>query len=329
MDAQQLHDRSIIIDGLEINRWSREVFEDMRKGGLTAVNCTVAAWEDFRGTMDNIAQFKRWFREYDDIILQVFSTEDILRAKRENKTGLYLGWQNTYPIEDRVEYLDIFHGLGVRVMQLTYNTQNLVGSGCWESRDSGLSDFGRDVVDSMNELGILVDLSHVGPKTSSDAIAHSKQPVAYTHCAPSHFLDHPRNKTDAQLKEIADQGGFVGYATYPPFMPQGPDSSVEHCVEALDYLVNLVGEDTVGIGTDFTQGQDSAFFDWLSHDKGTGRQLIPPRPGGVTIMPKGLRTIGEFPGLTAAMVSAGWPETRIEKVMGANWMRVLKDVWGA
>ncbi len=329
MDANSLHEKSIIIDGLEINRWSREVFEDMRKGGLTAVNCTVAAWEGFRATMDNVARFKRWFREYDDIILQVYTTEDIVRAKRENKTGLYLGWQNTYPIEDRLEYLDIFHGLGVRVMQLTYNTQNLVGSGCWETRDSGLSDFGRDVVDRMNELGILVDLSHVGSRTSSDAIAHSKQPVAYTHCAPSHFLDHPRNKTDAQLKEIADSGGFVGYATYPPFMPQGPDSSVEHCVEALEYLINLVGEDTVGIGTDFTQGQDAAFFDWLSHDKGTGRQLIPPRPGGVTIMPKGLRTIGEFSGLTHAMVAAGWPESRIEKVMGANWMRVLKDVWGA
>lgn len=328
MNATDLHNDAIIIDGLEINRFSREVFEDMRKGGLTAVNCTVAAWEDFRGTMDNIARFKGWFREYSDIIMQVHSADDILAAKAQGKTGLYLGFQNTYPIEDRIEYLGIFKDLGVQVMQLTYNTQNLVGSGCWETHDSGLSDFGRDVVDEMNALGIVVDLSHVGAKTSSDAIAHSKRPVAYTHCAPTAFLDHPRNKTDDQLREIADSGGFVGYATYPPFMPQGPDSTVEHCVEALGHLVDLVGEDCVGIGTDFTQGQDAAFFEWLSHDKGTGRRLIPTRPGGVTVMPLGLRTIGEFPNLTRALVDAGWPETRVRKVMGENWLRFLRDVWG-
>ncbi len=329
INAQQLHHDAIIIDGLEICRWSRDVFEDMRRGGLTAVNCTCAAWEGFRQTMDNIAQWKRWFREHDDILLQVFTAEDIRRAKRENKTGIYLGWQNTWPIEDRIECVSVFKDLGVKVMQLTYNTQNLVGSGCWESVDSGLSDFGRDVVTEMNAQGVLVDLSHVGPVTSQQAIEHSTQPVAYTHCAPAAFMDHPRNKTDEQLKFIADRGGFVGYATYPPFMPQGADSTVVDCVEALEYLINLAGEDTVGIGTDFTQGQDAAFFEWLSHDKGTGRRLIPTRPGGVTIMPKGLATIGEFPNLTATMVDRGWPESRIRKVMGENWLRVLGDVWAA
>jgi membrane dipeptidase len=329
IDAKALHDDAIIIDGLEICNWSRTVFEDMRRGGLTAVNCTCAAWEGFRATMDNVAQWKGWFREYDDILLQVFTTEDIKRAKAEGKTGIYLGWQNTYPIEDRIEYLAVFKALGVGVMQLTYNTQNLVGSGCWEPVDSGLSVFGRHAVDEMNALGILVDLSHVGPKTSQDAIEHSSRPVAYTHCAPAAFKDHPRNKTDEQLKMIADRGGFVGFATYPPFMAKGNDTTVEDCVETLEYLVNLVGEDTVGIGTDFTQEQDATFFDWLSMDKGTGRRLVPKRAGGVTLMPKGLRTIGEFPNLTRAMVDRGWPEARIRKVMGENWVRVLHEAWGA
>ena len=180
----------------------------------------------------------------------------------------------------------------------------------------------------MNALGMLVDLSHVGPKTSRDAILHSAKPVAYTHCAPSSMLEHPRNKTDDELRFIVDRGGFVGYATYPPFMPQGPDSTVEHCVETLEFLVNLVGEDSVGIGTDFTQGQDAAFFDWLSSDKGTGRRLIPQRPGGVTVMPEGLRTIGEFPNLTRTMLARGWPEETIRKVMGENWLGFLKEVWG-
>lgn len=329
MDAAELHRDAIIIDGLEICRWDRPVFEAMRRGGLTAVNCTCSVWEGFEQTMHNVARWKQWFAEHDDILLQVHTTEDIHRAKRDGKTGIYLGWQNTYGIEDRLERLELFRDLGVRCMQLTYNTQNLVGSGCWETHDGGLSDFGREVVERMNALGILVDLSHVGPKTSEDAIRHSNKPVAYTHCAPSAFLDHPRNKTDEQLRFIVEHGGFVGFATYPPFMPKGDDTTVEDCVEVFEFLVNLVGEDSVGIGTDFTQGHDATFFDWLSLDKGYARRLIPRRSTGVTIMPEGLRTIEEFPSVTATMVRRGWPESRIRKVMGENWLRFLREVWGA
>lgn len=330
MDAKELHASAIVIDGLEICNWSRSVFEDMRRGGLTAVNCTCVVWQGFREAMDAVATWKRWFRENDDILLQVYTAEDIRRAKREDKTGIYLGWQNSYGIEDRLDYLRLFKDLGVGCMQLTYNTRNLVGSGCWESKDDGLTDFGHEAVEAMNEAKILIDLSHVGPQTSEDAIRHSKQPVAYTHCAPAGLFEHPRNKTDAQLRFIAEHDGFVGFATYPPFMAQGADTNVEHCVDTLEYLINIVGEDVVGIGTDFTQDQDAAFFDYLSLDKGYARRVVPKRPGaGVTVMPEGLRTIGEFGNLTRAMTARGWPETRIRKVMGENWLQFLETVWGA
>lgn len=330
MTASDLHRDAIVIDGLEICNWSRDVFEDMRNGGLTAVNCTCSVWEGIRGSLDNIAQWKKWFHENDDILLQVFTTEDIRRAKQENKTGIYLGWQNSWGIEDRIDYLQLFKELGVGCIQLTYNTRNLVGTGCWESEDAGLSDFGREVVAEMNRVGILVDLSHVGAQTSQDAIEASEKPVAYTHCAPAGLLEHPRNKSDDQLKFIADRGGFVGFATYPPFMAQGENATVEDCVDTLDYLVNLIGEDAVGIGTDFTQDQDGAFFDYLSFDKSYARRVVPKRPGDGTVkMPDGLRRIGDFPNLTAAMGKRGWAERRIRKVMGENWLRVLKEVWGA
>src|SRR5262249_4223048 len=154
----------------------------------------------------------------------VHKTSDIQRAKEEGKVGIILGWQNTSGIEDQLGYLQLFKELGVHVMQLTYNTQNLVGTGCYESRDSGLSDFGREVVDEMNRVGILVDLSHVGPKTSGEAILYSKKPVAFTHCCPAGLKKHPRNKTDEQLKLIADRGGFVGVTMYPWFLKRGNDS---------------------------------------------------------------------------------------------------------
>ena len=237
-----------------------------------------------------------------------------------------MGWQNTSGIEDHIDYLGIFKDLGVGIMQLTYNTQNLVGSGCYESHDSGLSDFGRDVVDEMNRLGILIDLSHVGAKTSDDAIRYSKKPVAYSHCLPSGLKDHPRNKTDEQLKFIADSGGFIGVTMFPPFLKNGANSTIDDYVEAIDYVVNLVGEDCIGFGTDFTQGHDDSFFQWITHDKGSGRKLV---EFGEISNPLGLQTLGEYPNLTEALLRGGWSENKVRKIMGENWLRLLREVWGA
>jgi len=319
-------DDAILIDGLVIANFSRAVFEDMAKGGITAANCTCCVWHDFRQTMANIAQWKRWFAEHDDLLLQVHSTADIRRAKAEGKVGIILGWQNTSAIENDVDNLMLFRDLGVRVMQLTYNSQNLVGSGCWESSDGGLSDFGRHVIDEMNRLGILVDLSHVGPVTSEQAIAHSKVPVAYTHCCPM-LKQHARNKTDEQLRAIADAGGFVGFASYTPFLPKGEETTIDDCVEAMDYLINIVGEENAGIGTDWVQDQDLAFFRYLSSDKGKGRATATPHKK-VPPMPRGLDTLGDFRNFIPAMERAGWSETRIRRVLGENWLRFLGEVWG-
>ncbi|OYX74371.1 MAG: peptidase M19 [Rhizobiales bacterium 32-66-11] len=321
----QLHDSLVVIDGLIISDFGRPVFEDMRKGGLTAANCTCCVWENFTETMRNIAKWKQSFRANADLITQVYSTDDIVRAKAENKTGIILGWQNTSGIEDHIEYLELFHELGIRIIQMTYNTQNWVGSGCYESTDSGLSDFGHDVVAEMNRLGILCDLSHVGPKTSEDVILASKQRVAYSHCLPSGLKEHKRNKSDAQLRFIADKGGFIGVTMFPPFLKKGPEASVGDYVEAMEYIINIAGEDIVGVGTDFTQGYGKPFFDWITHDKGFGRKLT---DFGAVINPEGFREIGDFPNLTAAMEQRGWSTARIEKVMGGNWLQLLKDVWG-
>lgn len=328
MDTASLHENAILIDGLIISKWSRSVFEDMHAAGITAANCTCCVWEGFRETMSNVAQWKRWIEEHDDILMQVYTTEDIRRAKQLGRVGIILGWQNMSGIEDRLDYLRLFKELGVGVMQLTYNTHNWVGTGCWESRDSGLSDFGREVVDEMNRLGIVVDLSHVGAKTSEEAILHSKRPVAFTHCCPTELLDHPRNKTDEQMRLIVDHGGFVGVATYPPFLPKGADTTVDDAVAAMDYVVNLVGEDHVGIGTDFTQDQDGAFFRWISRDKGYARNLM-KREFETAPMPIGFQRLSEYPNLTAAMERAGWSEVRIRKVLGENWLRFLHEVWDA
>lgn len=324
MSSLSLHDDSIVIDGLIIAKWNRDVFEDMGRGGLTAANCTCSVWEDFQATMDNIARWKGWFVEHSDLISQVHTINDIRRAKAEGKTGIILGFQNVSAFEDQLGYIGLFKELGVGIVQLAYNTQNLVGTGCYESKDGGLSDFGREVVAEMNRVGIMCDLSHVGANTARDVIQVSKKPVAYTHCLPSGLKAHPRNKSDEELRFIADHGGFVGVTMFPPFLPRGKDSTVVDYVMAIDYVSNIVGEDNVGVGTDFTQGQDDAFFRSLVHDKGYARKLT---DFGEVVNPEGIRTIGEFPNLTAAMERAGWSERRIRGVLGENWLRVLGEVW--
>jgi len=320
-----LHDDLTVIDGLIISNWSRSIFEDMRRGGLTAANCTCSIWENFSETMRNIGRWQGWFRDHADLIVPVRHVADIEQAKRDGKTGIILGFQNVSAFEDQLGHVGLFKALGVGVAQIAYNTQNLVGTGCYESRDGRLSDFGREVIAEMNRVGMLCDLSHVGPATSRDVILASNKPVAYTHILPAALKAHPRNKSDEEIRFIADRGGFVGVTMFPPFLARGNDATIDDYVEAIDYVAHIAGEDNVGIGTDFTQDQERSFFEWLCHDKGYARRLV---DFSDVVNPLGLRRLGEFPNLTGAMQRAGWSERRIRKIMGENWTRLLREVWG-
>jgi len=326
MMVSDLHKDAVVFDGLIVSNWSREVFEDMRRGGLTAANCTCSVWEGFHDTMANIGQWNRWFREHGDLILKARTTTDIRDAKEQDKTAVVMGFQNTSAFEDRLDFIEIFKDAGIGVVQMTYNTQNLVGSGCYESTDSGLSDFGHQVVAEMNRVGMLCDLSHVGSVTSRNVIEASQKPVAYTHCLPTGLKDHPRNKTDEDLRFIANHGGFIGVTMFTPFLKHGGDSTVDDYIEAFDYIINIAGEDRVGIGTDFTQGHGDPFFKWITQDKGYARTLT---EFGEINFPDGFSTIGDFPNLTTAMERAGWNETRIRKILGLNWLQLLDEVWAA
>jgi membrane dipeptidase len=315
----------LVIDGLIISRWDRSVFEDMHKGGLTAANCTVSVWEGFKDTVANIAVMKRLIREHSDLLTLVRTTADIGAAHSAGKTGIILGFQNAQAFEDHLGTIEAFADMGVRVVQICYNTQNLIGTGCYE-RDGGLSGYGQEVIAEMNRVGIMVDLSHVGPQTSTEAILASKKPVCYSHCLPAGLKQHPRNKSDEQLRFIADHGGFIGVTMFPPFLKRGTQATVDDYVEAIDYVINLVGEDCVGYGTDFTQGYGQEFFDWITHDKGRHRRLT---DFGTVLNPEGIRTIGETPNLITAMERSGWRAGRIDKIIGQNWLRVFHEVWGA
>jgi membrane dipeptidase len=325
MDHRNLHASSVVFDGTVVAKWNRATFERMRAGGLTAVNCTICVWEGIKDTLLNIAQFHRYFGEYADLIMPCRTVADIEEAKRTGRVGIVLGWQNTSGIEDRIELLPLYKELGVGFIQLTYNTQNYVASGCWEKQDGGLSAFGERLVLEMNRTGIVVDLSHVGARSISDAIAISRKPCVFTHVCPAGLFPHPRNKTDAQLKELVKRGGFIGIATYTPFLRRGAESTLEDVIEVFEYVINVCGEQQVGIGTDFTDGQDEAFFDWVRQDKGHGARMVPTR--GTAPPVKNFDSLADYPGLTEAMHRRGWAEKRIRRILGENWVRFLGEVW--
>jgi len=318
-----LHNDAIVIDGLIIAKWNRELFLDMKKGGLSAANCTVSVWEGFQNTVNNIVEMNKLIDNNSDLVMKVNSTADILAAKQRGKTGIMMGFQNAHAYEDNIGYVQVFKDLGVGVVQMCYNTQNLLGTGCYE-RDGGLSGFGDEIVQEMNRVGVLCDLSHVGSQTAKDVILASSKPVCYSHCLPSGLKQHPRNKSDQELKFIADHGGFIGVTMFAPFLKNGINSTVEDYVEAIEYIVNIAGIDQVGIGTDFTQGHDEAFFEWLTHDKGYARRLT---RFGEIINPEGIRSVGEMPNLTQALLRRGFSEHDVKKILGENWLRVLADVW--
>ena len=325
---QELYEESVVIDGLNVSNWeSPGVHRSIHAGGVTAINATIAIWEDYRTTMDHIASWLRRFREYETILTQVKTVDDILNAKQERKSGVILGWQNASPIENDLDRLALFHSLGVRIVQITYNERNLLGNGCYERTDEGLSNFGQDAVREMNQLGILIDLSHVGDRTTLDAAELSEQPVACTHANARSFFEHVRNKTDDALKLIAEKGGVVGANAFPPFLRKGYESTVADYVDAIDDLVERLGIDHVGIGTDFTQDQPRSFIDRLFMQQGTKYKEGAFNVRYPLVHPEGMETPDTLSTVALELARRGYGEGDVRKVLGENWLQLFRQVW--
>ena len=331
-DARQLYDDAVIVDALNVSNWdSPQVFQSLQAGGVTVMNATLVTWENFAQTMDTIAAWQRRFDQRRDQLLQIRTIDDIHAAKRAGKVGVILGWQNATPIENDLDRIAVFYGLGVLIIQLTFHERNLLGNGCWERRDDGLSNFGVDAVREMNRLGILIDLSHAGDRTTIEAIELSEKPVACTHANARAWCDHKRNKTDEALTKLAERGGVAGATCFNNFMPRGMDSTIEDYVDAIDDLVQRIGIDHVGIGTDFTQNQPQSFWNYIGSQQGTKlpSTFYDPskRRRDVAMSPKGLETPDRLPDLAPALMNRGYRGEDIVKILGGNWMRLFGEVW--
>ena len=325
-EAKELHRRSIIIDGLNVSRWGdEEVYRHLHEGGITAINATVAVWEGSKQTLQNIGRFYRDFETYSKWIRPVASLADLHAAKRDNRVGVVFGFQNSSPIEDDLHLVEVFHRLGVRVIQLAYNDLNYAGAGCYERQDVGLSKFGVDLVKEMNRLGMVVDLSHVGHRTTMDAIELSEHPVWFSHANPRVLCEHPRNKTDDQVRALVARGGVVGANIFPAFLKRGYDSTLDDVLDTIEYWVELAGIEHVSIGLDFTENQSEEWFRWLMAgkrlDSPVFRLKLPLR------LPNGIERADEMSNLTAGLLGRGYSHEEVQKILGLNVLRLFEQVW--
>ena len=328
--AKRVYDEAVVIDGLNVSRWeSPAVYRSLHAGGVTAINATIAIWEGFQEALDNIARWPQRFADHGDTLVQAKTAGDIVQAKQAGRTAVIFGWQNASPIENDLDRLALFHSLGVSIVQVTYNERNLLGNGCYERTDDGLSNFGLDAIREMNELGILIDLSHVGDWTTLETIEASEQPVAFTHANARSFVDHVRNKPDDALRLLVEKGGVVGANAFPRFLPRGYESTLSDYVDAIDDLVERVGIDHVGIGTDFCQDQPYSFFEWLFAQQGTKLRPLPMSIPDPHYHPQDFEAPDKMPGLASELLSRGYTEADVSKVLGGNWLRLFRRVWGS
>ncbi len=317
----------IVIDALELSNWDRDFLHLLQEGGVTCVHACCGLWENARETLSKVGGWHRFFKENDDLVMQVFEGEDILKAKEAGKIGVILGAQNTSALEDELSLVSVFNQLGVKVMQLTYNNQNLVGSSCYEDTDTGLSRYGRNVVKEMNRVGMVIDLSHVGDQTTLDAIELSTRPVAITHANPDWIYPTKRNKSEAVLRALKENGGMLGVCAYPHLL-NGKETTLEEFCDMIVQTVEFMGIDHVGLGTDLTLNMSVEFLHWMrmgrwTHemDYGAGSKANPSWPE----WPEWFQTPADFPNIIYGLRQKGMTDEEVAKVMGGNWLRFFTD----
>jgi membrane dipeptidase len=308
---------------------------DIRNSGITALNLTVNSVgsyaNDFNETIDNIAYWDAQIGAHPDVLTKVTRGAQLEEAKHGGRLGIIYGFQDTTMYGENLDRFDLFHNFGVRIVQLTYNRRNLMGDGCLESGNAGLSKLGRDMIAKMNERGVLVDLSHCGQRTTSEGMQASKKPVAITHSGCRAVADMPRNKGDEELRLLAERGGVIGIYIMPYLRSEG-QVKAEDVIRHLEYAVKVCGEEHVGIGTDNTVSAvdvtpefKKLFADEIAERQRRGISAPGERADSYTFAPD-LNTPLRFERIASLLSQRNHSDARIEKILGGTFARLFREV---
>jgi membrane dipeptidase len=347
--ARARYDRAIVIDALgglgefdpdaaEDAPLSARGLSDARASGVTAINFTVNSVGNgpnrFMDTVTSIAGLEHELTAHPDALMKILKGSDIQTAKSTKRVGIIYGCQDTTMLEGDLKRLAVFADLGVRIVQPTYNIRNLMGDGCIETADGGLSKLGYQFIAEMNRLNLLLDLSHAGPRTIAEGIAASKAPMAITHTGCRELVDLPRNTRDSEFKALAARGGVAGIY-FMPFLRASGQPHSEDLIRHIEHAVNVCGEDHVGLGTDGSLSGvplTDAYRAYFRKDEEARIKAGFAAPGEsadvLTIVPEYNDPL-RFNRLAGDLSSRGWPDSRIDKLLGANFARLFTAVWGA
>jgi microsomal dipeptidase-like Zn-dependent dipeptidase len=322
---------NVTIDCLQYCNWSGRIFDQMAKGALDAVHVTICYHEDFRETVSNMSQWHRLFEAYPERIVHGRTSADVILAQQSQRTAVFFGFQNCSPIESDIDLVEVCHQLGARFMQLSYNNQSLLASGCYEEVDSGITRMGRQVIAEMNRVGLVVDMSHSGERSTLEAIEASARPIAITHANPASWHDALRNKSDTVLKALAESGGMVGFSLYPHHLRDGSDCSLQSFCRMVADAAELIGIDHIGIGSDLCQDQPDSVVAWMRNgrwtrqtDFGEGSAAAP----GFPAQPAWFEDNRDFPNIRCGLEEVGLDQDSVAAVMGGNWLAFFEKSFG-
>ena len=310
------------IDNLQYCNWNEEIFKINNEARLDAVHVTIAYHEDYDEVQKNIESWKEFFNNFSNLISHGNSYKDIDKARKENKTAIFFGFQNCSPIEDDIHLVQSVRDLGAVFMQLTYNNQSLLATGCYESIDSGVTRMGRQVIKEMNRVGIVVDMSHSAEKSTLDAIDISEYPIAITHANPFSWHESKRNKSDEVLKALDNSGGMIGLSIYPHHLRNGSNCTIESFCKMVAQTAELINVNQIGIGSDLCSGQPDSVVEWMrngtwtkSKDYGEGTKDNAAFPK----QPDWFEDARGFNNIENGLKKIGFNETEINGILGNNW----------
>jgi len=317
------------IDNLQYCNWSREIFQINKQAGLDAIHVTIVYHEDFDELKTVLKNWENYFSENSDLIFHGKSFKDIEKAKSENKTAVFFGFQNCSPIEDDIGLVEKVYDLGCRFMQLTYNNQSLLATGCYEAIDSGVTNFGKEVIKEMNRLGLIIDMSHSAEKSTIDAIEMSEKPIAITHANPSFWHPAKRNKSKELLKILSEHKGMLGLSLYPHHLKDGTDCSLESFCEMTAKTAEVMGVEKIGIGSDLCLNQPDTIVEWMrngtwtkSKNYGEGSKNKP----GFPKQPDWFLDARGFENLESGLKKVGFSESEVNGILGNNWYNFYKEM---
>ena len=323
--------RSLIIDGLQYSNWSETIFRQMNQGGVSAVHVTICYHEDFNEMVENIIAWNNLFNKYSDLIFHGLTSDDVLKGTEEGKTAIIFGFQNCSPIEDNIGLVEVCHQLGVRFMQLSYNNQSLLASGCYEKDDNGITRMGRQVIKEMNRVGLVVDMSHSAVRSTLEAIEISNRPIAITHANPSFWFDAVRNKSNEVLKALSDSGGMLGFSMYPHHLKNKSACLLEDFCEMIARTAEMIGIDSIGFGSDLCQNQSDSVVEWMRNgtwnnekDFGEGSETFQ----GFPKQPSWFCDNRDFEKIFTCLRKTGFSDNEVKKIAGLNWLYFFKKSFG-